>query len=519
MTKLRKSIAALVFGGGSLAGFVVAGALVQDVKFARAAEQVQATREQLAHVESLASVFREVGKVVEPSVVKLDVRKSAGNGPNRQLPFDDDMLKRFFPDTDGDGKPDVPEDFDFGARGTGSGVIMESKGDTAYIRTNNHVAGGASEIQVTLADGRVIDNATVVGTDAKTDLAVVKVQADRVIAAKWGNSDDLQKGDWIMAFGSPFGYVGSMTHGIVSALNRTNVGILGQHGYENFIQVDAPINPGNSGGPLVNTQGEVVGINTAIASRSGGFQGIGFAIPSNQAKFVYAQLKEKGKVTRGWLGVSIMSVSEKAAAIQQTMHYPGTDGVLVMEVMPKAPVVGKLENGDIITKLNGKAVKNVQELRNQIAATPPNTDLKVNVFRNGENKELTIRLGEQPENLEEVAMRNGRGGGDHNAAGGVEATAELRGMKLATPTDELAEKYNLTADQRKGAVVTEVKPRSAAFKAQLLPGDVVTEVAGKPVTNAKEAAAEISKQDPNKILLMYVTGPRGARFVFVEPTK
>src|SRR5678815_831813 len=163
MTKLRKSMAALVFGGGSLAGFVVAGALVQDMKFAHAAEQVQATRDQLAHVESLATVFREVGKVVEPSVVKLDVRKTTG-GPNRQLPFDDDMLKRFFPDTDGDGQPDVPEDFDFGARGTGSGVIMEAQGNTAYILTNNHVAGGAAEIQVTLADGRVLENATVVGT-------------------------------------------------------------------------------------------------------------------------------------------------------------------------------------------------------------------------------------------------------------------------------------------------------------------------------------------------------------------
>jgi serine protease Do len=517
MTKLRKSVAALLFSGGSIAGFVVAGAVVQNVKFANAAEQVNATRDQLAHVESLATVFREVGKVVEPSVVKLDVRKTSG-GPNRQLPFDDDMLRRFFPDTDGDGQPDVPDDFDFGARGTGSGVIMETQGGTAYILTNNHVAGGAAEIQVTLADGRTIENATVVGADAKTDLAVVKVEAERVIAAKWGNSDELQKGDWIMAFGSPFGYVGSMTHGIVSALNRTGVGILGQHGYENFIQVDAPINPGNSGGPLVNVQGEVVGINTAIASRNGGFQGIGFAIPSNQAKFVYAQLKEKGKVTRGWLGVSIMDVSRDAAAIKQAFHYNNSDGVFVQEVMPGAPVVGKLEKGDIITELNGKSVKNVQELRNEIAATPPNTDLKVKVFRKGDLKDMTIRIGEQPENLDQVAMRGGPGR-DRNAAGGVETTGELRGMKLATPTDELAEKYGLTPELRKGALVTEVKPRSGAFKAGLRPGDVVTEVAGKPVTSAKEAAAAIAKEPADKILLLYVTGPAGARFVFVEPTK
>jgi serine protease Do len=517
MTKARKSLAALLVGGGSMAALVTGATTFQNVQFAHAAEEVQATREQLAQVNTLATVFREVGKVVEPSVVKLDVKKSQGAG-NRQLPFDEDALRRFFPDTDGDGQPDIPEDFDFGARGTGSGVIMEVQGTTAFVLTNNHVAGGASEITLTLADGRVLENATVVGADAKTDLAVVKVEAERVIPAKWGNSDELQKGDWIMAFGSPFGYVGSMTHGIVSALNR-QAGILGNYGYENFIQVDAPINPGNSGGPLVNVQGEVVGINTAIASRNGGFQGIGFAIPSNQAKFVYAQLKEKGKVTRGWLGVSISDVSREAAAIRETFNYTKNDGVLVMEVMRNAPVFGKLLNGDIITELNGKPVKNVQELRNTIAATPPNTDLKAKVFRKGEMTDLTIRLGEQPENLEEVAMR-GRPGADRNAAGGVETTAEMRGMKLATPTDELAEKYGLAADMRKGALVTEVKPRSGAFKAGLLPGDVITEVAGTPVTSAKEAAAEISKQDPKKILLMYVNGSvRGARFVFVEPTK
>jgi serine protease Do len=265
-------------------------------------------------------------------------------------------------------------------------------------------------------------------------------------------------------------------------------------------------------------QGEVVGINTAIASRNGGFQGIGFAIPSNQAKFVYAQLKEKGKVTRGWLGVSISDVSREAAAIKETFNYTKNEGVLVMEVMRNAPVFGKLQNGDIITELNGRPVKNVQELRNTVAATPPNTDLKAKVFRKGEVQELTIRLGEQPDNLEEVAMR-GRPGADRNAAAGGETTGELRGMKLATPNDQLAEKFGLAEDMRKGAVVTEVKPRSGAFKAGLRPGDVITEVAGKPVASAKEAAAEIGKADPKKILLLYVNGAAGARFVFVEPGK
>src|SRR5205085_11965346 len=167
---------------------------------------------------------------------------------------------------------DAPGGF---AMGEGSGVIMEVEGGTGYILTNNHVAGGATELHVTLADGREITEAKLVGADPKSDLAVVKIEADRLIPAKWGDSATLEKGDWVLAFGSPFGYVGSMTHGIVSALDRSNVGILGNQGYEDFIQVDAPINPGNSGGPLVNLHGDVIGVNTAIASRSGGWQGIG----------------------------------------------------------------------------------------------------------------------------------------------------------------------------------------------------------------------------------------------------
>jgi len=523
MNRVSKSLAVAMIGGGSVLGAFFGTTVVQNVRFAQAAEQVQATREQLAHVDSLASVFREIGKVVEPSVVKIDVRKTAGAG-NRQLPFDDEMLKRFFPDNDGDGQPDVPEDFGngdgFGLQGTGSGVIMETQGSTAYIMTNNHVAGGASEIRVTLADGRTIENGKVVGTDAKTDLAVIKIEADRVIPAKWGDSDDLQKGDWIMAFGSPFGYVGSMTHGIVSALNRTNVGILGQHGYENFIQVDAPINPGNSGGPLVNVKGQVVGINTAIATRTGGFQGIGFAIPSNQAKFVYTALKEKGKVTRGWLGVSIRDVAQDAAGIQQAFHYSGTDGVFVHELLDNAPVAGKLQRGDIITEMNGKPVKTVQELRNTIAATPPNSELKLKVFRGGKLQDTTIRIGEQPDNLEQVALR---GGGNRPGQPGSakESSSELRGMTLANPNEDLVQKFGLSAEQRKGAVVTEVKPRSAAAKAGLRPGEVITEVEGNPVTSAKEAAEAIAKKEPGKILLLYVTSnvPGASRFVFVDPQK
>ena len=236
-----------------------------------------------------------------------------------------------------------------------------------------------------------------VGTDPKSDLAVVKIEADHLIPANWGDSSTLEKGDWILAFGSPFGYVGSMTHGIVSALDR-QAGILGSQGYEDFIQVDAPINPGNSGGPLVNLHGEVVGINTAIASRSGGFQGIGFAIPSNEAKFVYAALKEKGKVTRGWLGVSHQrrvqdSPRSPEIWLQREQRRAGREDI------PQYTGHRKLQPGDIIETINGKAVDGVLELRNTVAANPPGRQMNFKVFRDGKEMDVEITLGEQPADL------------------------------------------------------------------------------------------------------------------------
>ena len=354
-------------------------------------------------VQDMSRVFRNVGKEVEPSVVNIKVRKvieaPAGRRMPRGGPFDDPMFRRFF-DQDGDGQPDIPGfgDSPFGGEqiGQGSGVIVAVDGTTAYIVTNNHVAGDADEMTIILNDGRNIENGTLVGADPKTDLAVVKIEGDNLKAAQWGDSDQLEKGDWVLAFGSPFGYVGSMTHGIVSATNRTNMGII-PAGYESFLQIDAPINPGNSGGPLTNIHGEVVGINTAIASRTGGFQGVGFAIPSNQAKQIYQILREKGKVVRGWLGVSIASVDDPdTAPIAKLKGYKGTTGAFVQDTLPDTPAVGKLKSGDVITKINGKEIKDSTELRNTVAMIAPGTDVKFEVFRDGKTQEVTVKLGDQP---------------------------------------------------------------------------------------------------------------------------
>jgi serine protease Do len=506
MTRFRKTLSALAISAASVtAGWFGYQGLL-NVQFAHAEQQVQASREQLQGAQDLSTVFRTVGKAVEPSVVQIEVHKTVHGV--RRLPMDPDLLRRFFP-PDQNGQPQIPDQLnpdegdqggDMEQVGTGSGVIMDVDGGTAYILTNNHVAGGATEMTVTLSDGRAIKKAKLVGADPKSDLAVVKIEADRVIAAKWGNSDQLQKGDWILAFGSPFGYIGSMTHGIVSALNRTNVGILGQQGYENFIQVDAPINPGNSGGPLVNLHGEVVGIDTAIASRSGAFSGIGFAIPSNQAKQIYNTLREHGKVTRGWLGVEIQDVGKNIDDVKD-LGYKGVSGVLVRGVLPKTPAYDKLQPSDIIEDLNGKPVNDVTQLRNAIAMTKPNTDVKMKVFRDGKDQDVTIKVGEQPE---DALAAIGGGGNAPGRQGQANVTADKFGLRLQDVTDNLAQKYNLEQGSE-GALVTQVSPRSAAFRAGLQPGDLITRVNRTSVKNAQEAADALGKADLNKGVHLYFT--------------
>jgi serine protease Do len=509
MNRMSKSVAGLLVAGGAAGAWFGGQTLLRDVAFSAQQREVETSREQLATANDLTTAFRNVGRVVEPSVVNIQVRKTVKNAIGRgNLP--EDMLRRFFrngplPDQEnpGDqGQGDDTPDEDFEQVGTGSGVIMEVDGKTAYILTNNHVAGGASKMLVTLSDGRSFDNATLVGADPKSDLAVVKITADHLIAAKWGDSSTLQKGDWILAFGSPFGYVGSMTHGIVSALDRSNVGILdsqNRYAYEDFIQVDAPINPGNSGGPLVNLQGQIVGINTAIASRSGGFQGIGFAIPSNEAKFVFGELKSHGKVTRGWLGVSIGDVAREVPKARY-LKYKGSDGVFVEEELPNSPAVGKLQDDDIITAINGKSVQNTLELRNRIAAMAPGSEVTMTVFRNGKEQDVTVKLGEQPENFQQVASST--------PSRGAANAAQTMGMRLANPQDRIAQRFQVNANS--GAVVVSVQPDSEAAKAHITPGDVITEIDHKPVEDAQSAVTALKKHDLKKGVLVRVQTADGS---------
>ncbi len=520
---LSLTLAASAFGFGYL-GYNY----TQNRSFALAEEKREEVRAGLSHAEDLATAFRSVGRVVEPSVVNIQVRKK---GPDvRSLPIDPQDLRKFFPNVPDDELPNLPknfrnpknsspddqqddENFEMPDQiGTGSGVIMEYNDGKGYILTNNHVAGAAEELTITLADGREFHNGKVLGTDPKTDLAVIEIKADRLSPAKWGNSDDLQKGDWIMAFGSPFGYVGSMTHGIVSALNR-QAGILGPGGYETFIQVDAPINPGNSGGPLVNLHGEVVGVNTAIASHSGGFQGIGFAIPSNQAKFIYTALKDKGKVTRGWLGVGIRDVA-KFPQIAKSFDYDGQTGVIVDQIIKGTPANGKLQPGDIITEVNGKTVESVQELRNAIAAMPPGADVQMKLFRSGKTQNVSIKLGEQPDNV--LAMR-GNPREERSAPRESTTSADALGVKVQTLTADIAKRNNL--DLKSGAVVMRVTRNSPAAKAGLVPGDVITQVGKTTIESADDLVSALEKEDLKKGVRLYVTNGEASRFVVVTSEK
>ena len=525
MKRFKKLVAAMALGGIGTASWFMGNGLIQDVRFAHADGIVQTSRQDLQKAQDLADVFRAVGKAVEPSVVSIEVTKTI-KGEHQHM--DQDFLRRFFPNLPQNGngngngddnqqQQDQPDNSDQSPDetevGEGSGVIMDAADGYGYILTNNHVAGGASKMKVTLYNGDEITDVKLMGADPKSDLAVVRIKADHLIPAVWGDSDQLEKGDWICAFGAPFNFVGSMTHGIVSALNRQNVGIIDPSSgfsYENFIQVDAPINPGNSGGPLVNLHGEVVGINTAIASRSGGFQGIGFAIPSDQAHPVYEALKDKGKVTRGWLGVGIADVNKLKAEAAAT-GYTGDTGVFVSEAMFNTPAAGKLQEGDVITAINGKTVETSSALRNQIAMTPPGTVVTLTVTRGGKQQDVTVKLGEQPDDRSQIAMGGHGHHGDDNSG---TANAESLGLRLSDVTDELSTKLNLS--DTKGAVVTSVDPNSPAAMAGVEVGDVITKVGGTEVDDAASCADAIGKGDPAKGIALHITNREGSRFVFIK---
>ena len=379
--------------------------------------------------------------------------------------------------------------------GVGSGVIVSEDG---YVLTNNHVVEGADDLTVTLSDKREF-SAKIIGTDPPSDLAVIKIEdADNLPVAHLGDSDALRIGEIVLAIGSPYQLSETVTMGIVSALGR----VTGQvNMYQNFIQTDAAINPGNSGGALVNMDGSVVGINSMIYSRSGGSQGIGFAIPITMAKSIMSSLISEGKVSRGYLGVRIDDLDPDIA---RSLDVEAFSGVLVAQVMDDTPAdKAGLKSYDIITAVNGKKVESAQELMNEVALIKPGTEASFTVLRDGRKKNYTVVLAER--DSEALAAGPGGGGG-----GNSEATREKTGLTLHGINAELAQRYNLE-EGVEGALIVDVDPNSPAGRARLREGDVIVEADRKPLTSVSEFNDIIANLDNDTVLLRLQRG--GATFL------
>ncbi len=366
---------------GWLAACALCVGAMASAGFSSDAPPTPVSPQDLAVAESLSRVFRHVGEVLQPTVAHVETTREVEMQQLPQMqgnPFGDEFMKRFF-------GQDIPRKFS--EHGLGSGIVVDPDG---YILTNNHVVNGAGKIMVKLfVSGPAEYEAKLIGTDPDTDLALIKIEATGLKAATFGDSSKMEVGDWVVAVGNPFGLDHTVTSGIVSAIGRR----IGLATYENLIQTDAAINPGNSGGPLANIRGEVIGINAAITSSSGAFAGIGLAIPSNTAKMVYAALKAKGKVTRGFLGVEIQTLTPELA---KSLGAGETAGVLIAQVSPDSPAAkADLRNGDIITRVAGHAVKAGEEVQELVASLSPGDKVSIEILRDGKAQTIEVVLGER----------------------------------------------------------------------------------------------------------------------------
>ena len=455
------------------------GYAAPSVTFGQAAQTPSAP---LPSPADLSRTFVGVAKQVKPAVVNIAVVEKA----KRQTRGGAEAL------------PQIPGFPPFGQmppgprRGNGSGVIVSADG---YILTNNHVAGEADEIKVKLADGREF-KASLVGADPETDLAVIKIEAAGLPYAKVGDSSKLEQGEWVIALGSPFGLEQTMTAGIVSAVGRD----LRSGQYDNYIQTDASINPGNSGGPLVNMQGEVIGINTMIFSRSGGSEGIGFAVPASLAAKVYTQLVKSGRVTRGYLGLTLQAVTPTLA---KTVGYAGTEGALVGDLADAGSPAAKagLRSGDVIVEFNGRPVKSPKQLTELVADAPVGRAAQVKYVRDGRAETTSVTLAERPGRKEQALAKD------------VDADEEAGklGISVATVTPEVAGELKLKIGS--GAVIESVQPGSPAAEAGLRRGDVIHRVNRTAVATAQDAVGAIRSLKGEKDLVLQVE--RGGQLSFV----
>ncbi|MBI2182416.1 MAG: DegQ family serine endoprotease [Deltaproteobacteria bacterium] len=430
--------------------------------------------------------FASLAKKLGPAVVNISttqVRRTAEQAP---APFGEgDPLGQFWERFFGGSIPRGPQR----QAGLGSGFVIDRDGT---ILTNYHVVDGAQKIVVKLSDGRGFD-AKVLGKDQKTDIAIIKISAGHDLpVATLGDSDRLEVGEWVMAIGNPFGLDHTVTSGIVSAKGRH----IGAGPYEDFIQTDASINPGNSGGPLINLRGEVVGINTAIFSQSGGNIGIGFAIPTNLVKELLPNLKDNGKVVRGYLGVTIQKITPEIA---ESLGMKQPSGALVADVAKAGPAErAGIKTGDVIVEFNGKEIKDSGELPLQAARTAPGKQAQLRILRNGKELTLPLTVGEFKERE-------------------VVAAAQSGGLGLAVQPVTASIAAELGLERAEGLVITSIKPGSPADEAGLQRGDVIAEINRQPVRDRSDYDRAMEKTEKGKSLLFLVRRGEGSLFLALKP--
>jgi serine protease Do len=452
----------------------------------------------IASLRQTSKAFASVAKQVSPSVVLIQVESVQKGAPVTpfQSPFGDDLFKRFFGE-DFPGFQNQPQP-ESRVMGQGSGFVFSVKkgilSDTTYILTNNHVVKGADKIRVTFLDGKEYAG-KVTGADPKSDIAIVEIKDNSHSALKMGDSSNLEVGEWVIAVGNPFGLSHTITVGVVSAKGRSGLGI---NDYEDFIQTDAAINPGNSGGPLLNLEGEVVGINTAIFSRSGGYMGVGFAIPMNLAQNIADQLIDRGEVTRGYLGVVIQSLTPELA---ESFDIKDGKGILVAQVSKDSPAEkAGLKVGDLIVRYQGKDVTDVSDFRNRVALTSPGSKAVVTIIRNGKHKTINLKIG----NLEDKPQ----------VARSSTQQADELGLTVQTITPDLAQQFDVSPGQ--GVVVTEVKRGSVSAMAGIRPGTVILKVNRIDVNTGEEFMRAVEKSRKSKRVLLLLSDRGMSRYVVLS---
>jgi len=480
--RIKKALLALIMAGALVGvGYGISPAVKSNDTPASAVTKN-------SDIPMIPANFSDLAEKVRPGVVNIQVVKTVKNAGfgfphSSRNPFGD-----FFGPFSDENPHRGPEQ-----QGVGSGFVISSDG---YILTNNHVVDDANQIKIKLADGKEYD-AKVVGRDPKTDLALLKAEGvSGLQSLQLGDSDSLKVGNWVVAIGSPFGLEQTVTAGIVSAKGR----VIGSGPYDNFIQTDASINPGNSGGPLLNTEGEVIGINTAIFSQSGGNVGIGFAIPVNMAKEIVPQLKDKGHVTRGWLGVGIQKVTPE---LSKSFGLKDEKGALVSQVAKGGPAdKGGIETGDVIVEFDGNKVSDSNELPRMVAPLPVGKTVSVKVLRGGNVVDREVKIGQLEEQKEEVADSS---------------TRKPLGMTVQNITPEIAKGLGLKSET--GILVASVVPGSPAAKADIRSGDVIQQVNKKPVKDVEDFKQKIENAKDQETILLLIQRGENTLFAALTPAK